>query len=127
MFKSLFVLIVALLSLALVTLAVSQPWIRQSESRELSWPPRLIFQPDARNLDAYHRDEQTRVDTNTGLAIYQHSERTLADPVAGLKIYQESEHTYVDPQDGMTIYHQSERTRNPVRFNPYQLSEWFGE
>lgn len=127
MFKSRFVLIVALLSLALVTLAVSQPWVTESESQELSWPPRLVIQPVARNLDAYHQSEQTRVDPNTGLAIYQQSERTLVDPLAGLKIYQESERTYVDPQDGMTIYHQSERTRNPVRFNPYQLSEWFGE
>jgi hypothetical protein len=96
MFKRRFFLIVAVLSLALATLAVSQPI--SSEPRE------------TRNLDAYHQ-----------------SERTLVDPRAGLDLYQRSEHTYVDPQAGMEIYHLSERTRTPVRFNPYQLSEWFGQ
>lgn len=59
---------------------------------------------------AYHLSEQALIDPNDGIAIYQLSERTLLDPRAGLDAYFESE-----------------RTRIPVRFTPYQLSEWFGE
>jgi hypothetical protein len=38
-----------------------------------------------------------------------------------------SERTFVDPPAGLEIYRQSERTRIPVRFDPYQRSEWFGD
>jgi hypothetical protein len=61
------------------------------------------------------------------LTAYHLSERTLVDPNAGLAIYLQSEHNLVDPQAGLAIYQQSERTRVPVRFTKYQLSEWFGE
>jgi hypothetical protein len=61
------------------------------------------------------------------LTAYQQSERTLVDPKAGLAIYLQSERTLVDPLAGLAIYQQSERTSVPVRFNKYQLSEWFGE
>lgn len=81
---------------------------------------------DAVDLSAYQQSEHTLVDANAGLSIYQLSERTLTDPNAGLSIYQLSERTLVDPQAGMAVYFSSERTRVPVRFNPYQLSEWFG-
>jgi hypothetical protein len=61
------------------------------------------------------------------LTAYHLSERTLVDPNAGLAIYQQSERTLIDPQAGLAIYQQSERTSVPVRFNKYQLSEWFGK
>jgi len=46
---------------------------------------------------------------------------------AGFSIYLLSERTFVDPQAGMATYLASERTSLPVRFTPYQRSEWFGE
>ena len=61
------------------------------------------------------------------LTSYHLSERSQVDPQAGLTQYLLSERTFVDPQAGLEIYRQSERTRIPVRFDPYQRSEWFGD
>ena len=58
---------------------------------------------------------------------YHLSERTLVDPQAGLPIYLLSERTLIDPRVDVAAYFNSERTSVPVRFNEYQLSEWFGQ
>jgi hypothetical protein len=76
----------------------------------------------------YHQSEWASVAMpSVDLTAYYQSERTLVDPNAGLAIYQQSERTLVDPNAGLAIYQQSERTSVPVRFNKYQLSEWFGK
>jgi len=61
------------------------------------------------------------------MTAYYLSERTLVDTAAGPALYLLSERTFVDPQAAMAAYLASERTSLPVRFTPYQRSEWFGE
>ena len=61
------------------------------------------------------------------LTAYHFSERTLVDAKSGIAIYLLSEHGHVDPAAGMATYLKSERTSVPVRFTPYQRSEWFGK
>jgi hypothetical protein len=98
--------------------------------------------PAQAGLMAYHLSERTLVDP---LAEYLASERTLSPimtadfssyhlsewtmvPVqVDFSSYLESERTLLEAPDGMTIYLTSERTGIPVRFTPYQLSEWFGK
>jgi hypothetical protein len=140
MFTNRFLLVISILSLLLVSLAVANPFTHDPEPVDTSWPPR----PDYSHLSEkpmalapvdlveayrlYHQSEWASVPIPAvDLTAYYESERTLIDPNAGLEIYQLSERTLIDPQAGMTIYQQSERTSIPIRFNKYQLSEWFGK
>ena len=56
MFKNRFLLIVAVLSLLLVTMAVSRPFSNASTSADLSWPQRPVIIPvtGANSLSDYH-------------------------------------------------------------------------
>jgi hypothetical protein len=59
--------------------------------------------------------------------IYRQGEWASNSASSYLSTYQLSERTRVDPQAGLALYLNSERTSVPVRFTPYQLSEWFSQ
>jgi hypothetical protein len=68
------------------------------------------------------------VDSAEAYLIHRQGEwASVAIPAVDLTAYHQSERTLVDPNAGLVIYQQSERTSIPVRFNEYQLSEWFGK
>lgn len=113
--------------------------------RESEWHASAAAVTGVDGMDIYRLSERTLVDpfaeyhaSERGLVgipvtgvtdaeAYYSSERTLIPVMVDFSGYLESERTLVDVPDGMTIYRTSEWTVIPVRFTPYQLSEWFGK
>ena len=82
------------------------------------------------NTEAYQifrQGEWTSTPSSADMSTYHLSERTMVNTQADLSAYHLSERTLIDPQAGLAIYLNSERTSVPVRFTPYQQSEWFGQ
>lgn len=75
----------------------------------------------------YRQGEWASNSTSADMSTYHLSERTMVNTQADLSTYQLSERTWMDAQAGLALYLSSERTSVPVRFTPYQQSEWFGQ
>lgn len=82
---------------------------------------------NVQSYQIYRQGEWASTASSTDMSTYHLSERTMVDTQADLSAYQLSERTRMDPQAGLAIYLNSERTSVPVRFTPYQQSEWFGQ
>lgn len=72
MFKNRFILIVGLLSVLLVTMAVSNPIPNAPTAEELSWPPRPVIRPAVDNTllsDYYQRQAALNASAEAGEAV----------------------------------------------------------
>ncbi len=126
-----FIIVIAMLTFLVVTVAVSYSIIGAFASNSVSKPERAALP----------------IANEAGMKIYQQSEwadyqrARSSSNKEGLAIYHESEHksasvgSAVYNEEGLAIYHESERygaEAPPVRlyngkpFNAYQRSEWLG-
>ena len=133
-FMLLAVAVIALLAVIFINLPLSQSVVSVDTNayrlyRQGEWAS-VPFTP-AQGYQIFRRGEvASPVSSAEAYRIYRQGEWASAGiPVTAgdLSAYHISERTLIEPQAGLAIYHNSERTSVPVRFNPYQLSEWFGQ
>jgi hypothetical protein len=109
MFKNRFLLVLGVLSVVMITMAISRPFAISPAAEKLSWPPRPVIAPavDANRLSDYyerHPEHNAPAATEGVLDVagdfYQrHPQWTIALPVTGASEYLDYHQRHSEQRD----------------------------